>query len=162
MAVSRTVRRLAEAAAALVLAASVVPGPAWASPVIGTAAGSTAGTTAAAAGGRAVLEPSWPVEDFPPQVDRACLIWRELGWPTSRRAVDFRIPGPEFIRGSNPYGNRSGDLPAGGAYHEYDVNPRPAPTTHRDAERLVRDEATEQVWYTADHYANFREIGSGC
>ncbi|MER5355034.1 ribonuclease domain-containing protein [Kitasatospora sp. NPDC002551] len=143
-----TLRRLAQAALALALACPVLApaAPAWSVPV------ST----------RAVIQPPLPVEDFPPQVERACHIWFDLGWPTNPRPVDFRLPGPEYIRGSNSYGNRSGDLPAGAPYHEYDVNPRPTPTTHRDAERLVRDEATARTWYTFDHYANFREISSGC
>ncbi|MFE7564798.1 ribonuclease domain-containing protein [Kitasatospora sp. NPDC057500] len=140
-----TLRRLAQAALVLALAC-----PAWSAPA-------PSSPTA-----RAVLQPPLPVEDLPPQVERACRIWLGLGWPANLRPVDFRLPGPEFIRGSNPYGNRSGDLPAGGVYHEYDVNPRPTPTTHRDAERLVRDEAAERTWYTADHYANFREISEGC
>ncbi len=141
-------RRLAEAALILAVTCPVVPTPAWAAP--------------APAATRAVLQPPLPVADFPSQVERACHIWLDLAWPTNTRPVDFVIPGPEYIRGSSPYGNRSGDLPSGGAYHEYDVNPRPTPTTHRDAERLIRDEATEQVWYTSDHYANFREISEGC
>ncbi|MFF7459737.1 ribonuclease domain-containing protein [Kitasatospora sp. NPDC008115] len=141
-----TLRRLAQAALVLTLACPVLPAaPAWSAPAT-----------------RAGLQPPLPVEDFPAQVERACHIWLGLGWPANPRPVDFRLPGPEFIRGGNPYGNRSGDLPAGGAYHEYDVNPRPTPTTHRDAERLVRDEATDRTWYTADHYANFREISDGC
>ncbi|MFE6866461.1 ribonuclease domain-containing protein [Kitasatospora sp. NPDC057692] len=141
-------RRPAQAALVLALACPVLPAaPAWAAP---------------ASHGRAVIQPPLPVEDFPPQVERACEIWLDLGWPTNPRPVDFRLPGPEYIRGSNPYGNRSGDLPPGGAYHEYDVNPRPTPTTHRDAERLVRDGATERTWYTSDHYTDFREISDGC
>ncbi|WP_327677518.1 ribonuclease domain-containing protein [Kitasatospora sp. NBC_00458] len=143
-----TLRRLAGAALVLALACPVVPTQAWAAP--------------APAATRALLQPPLPVDALPGQVERACRIWEGLGWPTNPRPVDFRIPGPEFIRGGNPYGNRSGDLPSGGAYHEYDVNPRPTPTTHRDAERLVRDEATVQVWYTADHYGDFREISEGC
>ncbi|MFF7587182.1 ribonuclease domain-containing protein [Kitasatospora purpeofusca] len=142
-----TLRRLAQAALVLALACPLVP----AAPAL-----------AAAPAVRAVVRPPLPVQDFPEQVERACRIWESLEWPTGPRPVDFRIPGPEFVRGSNPYGNRSGDLPAGGAYHEYDVNPRPTPNTHRDAERLVRDERTEQTWYTSDHYANFREISEGC
>ncbi|MFC8452563.1 ribonuclease domain-containing protein [Kitasatospora sp. NPDC057223] len=143
-----TLRRLAQAALVLALTCPAVPASAWAAP--------------APAVTRAVLQPPLSVADFPPQVERACHIWEDLTWPTNPRPVDFRIPGPAYIRGGNPYGNRSGDLPGGGAYHEYDVNPRPTPTTHRDAERLVRDEATDQVWYTDDHYTNFLEISDGC
>ncbi|MFF2354669.1 ribonuclease domain-containing protein [Kitasatospora sp. NPDC058115] len=141
-----TLRRLAQAALVLALAC-----PAWSAP-----------TTPAAPAARSVVQPPLPVGELPPQVERACRIWLGLGWPANPRPVDFRLPGPEFIRGGNPYGNRSGDLPAGAPYREYDVNPRPTPTTHRDAERLVRDEATDRTWYTADHYADFREIADGC
>ncbi|MFC5668105.1 ribonuclease domain-containing protein [Kitasatospora misakiensis] len=140
-----TLRRLAQAALVLALAC----------PVLSTAPAQAVTT-------RAVIQPPLPVEDLPPQVEQACRIWERLEWPTNPRPVDFRIPGPEFIRGGNPYGNRSGDLPAEGSYREYDVNPRPTPTTHRDAERLVRDPAATRVWYSSDHYNNFREIASGC
>ncbi|MFB6893464.1 ribonuclease domain-containing protein [Kitasatospora sp. NPDC056327] len=144
-----TLRRLAQAALVLALACPVFSTvPAQAAP--------------AAVATRAVVQPPLPVEDFPPQVARACHIWLGLGWPANRRPTDFELPGPEYIRGSNPYRNRSGDLPLEGSYREYDVNPRPTPTTHRDAERLVRDEGTAQVWYTSDHYDNFREISDGC
>ncbi|SDT75232.1 Guanyl-specific ribonuclease Sa [Streptomyces sp. TLI_053] len=142
-----TLRRPAWGALVLALACSLAP---------------AAPAPAAAPAVRAVLQPPLPVEEFPGQVERACHIWRGIGWPINSRPVDFRIPGPAYIRGSNPYGNRSGDLPSGGAYHEYDVNPRPTPATHRDAERLVRDDNSERTWYTDDHYANFREISGGC
>ncbi|MFE6055560.1 ribonuclease domain-containing protein [Kitasatospora sp. NPDC056446] len=152
--VRRTARgRLAKAALALSLALATLPGAtavAWSAPAH------------AALAPAAVLQPPLPVDAFPEQVARACAIWGDLGWPTNAQPVDYRIPDGDYIRGSNPYGNRSGDLPHGGAYHEYDVNPRPTPTTHRDAERLVRDENTAQVWYSGDHYANFREIDGGC
>ncbi|MFJ8437050.1 ribonuclease domain-containing protein [Kitasatospora sp. NPDC094019] len=142
-----TLRRLARAALVLALACPLAP----AAPAL-----------AAAPEARALLQPPLPVDAFPPQVERACRIWEGLGWPGGPRPVDFRIPGPEYIRGGNPYGNRSGDLPAGGGYREYDVNPRPTPATHRDAERLVRDGSALRVWYTGDHYADFREISEGC
>ncbi|MEE1788452.1 ribonuclease domain-containing protein [Streptomyces sp. SP17BM10] len=139
-------RRFAKAALALALA------------VIPTVAVPVAATAASAA----VIQPPQPVGAFPPQVGRACRIWASLGWPARQAPVDYRIYGPEYIRGSSPYGNRGGDLPAGGDYHEYDVNTRPAPTASRDAERLVRDESTSRVWYSAGHDANFREISGGC
>ncbi|MFF2662308.1 ribonuclease domain-containing protein [Kitasatospora sp. NPDC058032] len=141
-----TLRRPAQAALVLALACPVLPAaPAWAVPTA-----------------RAIVQPPLPVEDFPSQVARACDTWRALGWPGNPQPVDFRLPGPQYVRGSNPYRNRSGDLPSGGTYREYDVNPRPTPTTRRDAERLVRDATTGDAWYTADHYANFREISDGC
>ncbi|MFJ2110357.1 MULTISPECIES: ribonuclease domain-containing protein [unclassified Streptomyces] len=109
-----------------------------------------------------VLEPALPVEAFPGQVKEACEVWKELNWPEADRARDYPVANTNLvIRGSNRYGNRSGDLPQAGRYREYDVNPR-LPGRHRDAERLVRDPGTRVVWYTDDHYDNFREISSGC
>ncbi|MFD0399517.1 ribonuclease domain-containing protein [Kitasatospora sp. NPDC127121] len=111
---------------------------------------------------RGILEPPLPVDQFPPQVEEACHIWHDLHWPTANAPRDYPVADSPFvIRGSNVYGNRSGDLPQTGHYREYDVNPR-SPGQHRDAERLVRDPATQHVWYSDDHYANFLEISSGC
>ncbi|MFI5619581.1 ribonuclease domain-containing protein [Streptomyces sp. NPDC051567] len=159
----RTLRRAATAA--LLLSALALP------LTSATTAGAFATTEAAAAPGTAparttarpadVLEPSLPVQAFPPQVKAACDIWRDLSWPEAPRAQDYPAGPGLVIRGSNVYGNRSGDLPADGHYREYDVNPR-TPGTHRDAERLIRDPAARTVWYTDDHYSNFREISSGC
>jgi len=109
-----------------------------------------------------VLDPARPLEAFPVQVARACETWGGLGWPGSNKPKDYRTVEGEFIRGGNPYRNRSGDLPLQDTYREYDVNARPTATTRRDAERLIRDQNTDQVWYTDDHYANFREITGGC
>ncbi|MFI5757661.1 ribonuclease domain-containing protein [Streptomyces sp. NPDC051569] len=109
-----------------------------------------------------VIEPALPVEEFPGQVKEACGIWKTLSWPAANRPTDYSVADtPYVIRGSNRYGNRSLDLPLDGHYREYDVNPR-RPGQHRDAERLVRDPDTHTVWYTGDHYANFRQIASGC
>ncbi|MFE0047514.1 ribonuclease domain-containing protein [Streptomyces albireticuli] len=115
-----------------------------------------------AAGRAGVYDPPWPVDRFPAQVGKACGIWKGLTWPTAPRARDYEVPGStRVIRGSNVYRNLSGDLPSAGHYREYDVNPRPR-GTRRDAERIVRDENAHTVWYTGDHYANFRQIESGC
>ncbi|MFE4061685.1 ribonuclease domain-containing protein [Streptomyces sp. NPDC059096] len=109
-----------------------------------------------------IIDPPLPVEAFPGQVKEACGIWKELEWPQATRPKDYTVVNTRLvIRGSNVYGNRSGDLPRQGSYREYDVNPR-TPGTHRDAERLVRDPDTHTVWYTGDHYDNFQEIASGC
>ncbi|MGW7294343.1 ribonuclease domain-containing protein [Streptomyces xiamenensis] len=136
----RALRRTA-AATAVVLAALIIP---------------TAPSSAD------VLTPALPVEEFPGQVKEACGIWKELEWPSSTSAKDFEVADTSLvIRGSNTYYNRSGDLPLEGQYREYDVNPR-TPGVRRDAERLVRDIGTHDVWYTGDHYDNFREISSGC
>ncbi|MFF1909909.1 ribonuclease domain-containing protein [Kitasatospora sp. NPDC058218] len=147
-----SLRRIA--ATTLLLASVVVPA---ASP----AAAAPTPSAAHHAAVRAVIEPPLPVEEFPAQVEEACAIWRGLDWPQANRPLDYPAGPGLVIRGSNVYGNRSGDLPKNGRYREYDVNPR-TPGTHRDAERLVRDPDTHTVWYTGDHYANFREISEGC
>jgi hypothetical protein len=109
-----------------------------------------------------VSAPPLPVEAFPARVEEACEIWKRLKWPTADRPRDYPVADTALvIRGGNVYGNHGGDLPAAGKYREYDVNPR-VPGRHRDAERVVRDNDTHTVWYTGDHYANFREIASGC
>lgn len=145
------------ALAALLLTALTVP----------AASSATAGTPARAPAVPAVraadiIDPPLPVEAFPGQVREACGIWKELAWPQAQRPKDYPVVNTDLvIRGSNVYGNRSGDLPLEGHYREYDVNPR-TPGTHRDAERLVRDPGTRTVWYSGDHYDNFQEISSGC
>ncbi|WP_405796944.1 ribonuclease domain-containing protein [Streptomyces sp. NBC_01506] len=146
------------AVAALLLTALAVPAAAP------TATAGTPAQAPAVAAARAadVIDPPLPVEAFPGQVKDACAIWKELNWPQAKRPTDYPVVNTRLvIRGSNVYGNRSGDLPLEGHYREYDVNPRP-PGTYRDAERLVRDTDTHTVWYTGDHYDNFQEISSGC
>ncbi|MBT2385663.1 guanine-specific ribonuclease N1 and T1 [Streptomyces sp. ISL-11] len=109
-----------------------------------------------------VIDPPVSARSLPAQVKNACDIWRGLSWPTADRAEDYAVPDTRFvIRGSNVYVNRNGDLPLEGYYREYDVNPR-SPGQRRDAERLVRDTDSHTVWYTNDHYNNFRRIASGC
>lgn len=109
-----------------------------------------------------VIDPPLPVERFPAQVKNACGIWKGLNWPASDRAHDYPVARSALvIRGGNIHRNLSGHLPATGHYREYDVTPR-SPGRRRDAERLVRDPGAHTVWYTADHYRNFRKITSGC
>jgi ribonuclease T1 len=145
-----TLRRVATAASVVLAALLPAAVPATAAP----------GRAVSRAVGQ-VVTPPLPVGGFPAQVRRACGTWRGLHWPTADRPTDYQAGGGLVIRGSNVYGNRSGDLPAGGHYREYDVNPR-TPGRHRDAERLVRDQTAHTVWYTGDHYANFRQISTGC
>ncbi|MCP2334520.1 Guanyl-specific ribonuclease Sa [Actinoalloteichus cyanogriseus DSM 43889] len=116
---------------------------------------STSGTPADLVG------PPLPVDEFPDQVGRACGTWADLSWPVNDQAVDHPAGGGLVIRGGNQYHNYGEDLPLDGSYREYDVNPRP-PGERRDAERLVRDRDTHEVWYTADHYESFRLISGGC
>ncbi|MFE3874483.1 ribonuclease domain-containing protein [Kitasatospora sp. NPDC059146] len=142
--------RLAKTALALLLTVGLAP------------AAVPAHAVTAARAPAALLQPPLPLEAFPPQVARACDIWRQLEWPATPQPITYRLPDGEFIRGGNPYGNRSGDLPHATTYHEYDVNPRPTANTHRDAERIVRDTVSKRVYYSDDHYADFREISYGC
>ncbi|RJL29965.1 ribonuclease domain-containing protein [Bailinhaonella thermotolerans] len=109
-----------------------------------------------------VITPPLPVHKLPRQVGEACEIWRSMRWPEAgRRGKDHRVRDGEVIRGGGRYRNIGGVLPRGGRYVEYDVNPR-HPGDRRDAERLVRDAVKKHVWYTSDHYRNFRQISSGC
>ncbi|MFJ5172694.1 ribonuclease domain-containing protein [Streptomyces griseoviridis] len=148
------------AAAALLVTALAVPGAS--SAVAGTPAAPVTPARVAVVPAADVIDPPLPVEMFPGQVKEACGIWKELDWPQANRPTDYPVVNTRLvIRGSNVYGNRSGDLPSDGTYREYDVNPR-TPGAHRDAERLVRDPHTHTVWYTGDHYNNFQEIATGC
>ncbi|MFD7450496.1 ribonuclease domain-containing protein [Kitasatospora sp. NPDC059827] len=142
--------RLAKTALALLLTVGLAPAAVPAHAVTATRAPA------------ALLQPPLPLDAFPLQVARACDIWRELSWPATPEPVNYQLPEGGYIRGGNPYGNRSGDLPHATTYHEYDVNPRLTANTHRDAERLVRDTATHRVYYSDDHYTDFREIDGGC
>jgi len=61
---------------------------------------------------------------------------------------------PPGYTGGRVYRNRSGLLPSGGDYREYDVDPT-MPGGGRNAERIVVDLTTGRAWYTSDHYASF-------
>jgi ribonuclease len=65
---------------------------------------------------------------------------------------------PSGYVGGRTFKNAEGLLPPGGAYKEYDVDPKPPSGTNRNAERLVVDQNTGRAWYTADHYKTFTEI----
>ncbi|MEU2430211.1 ribonuclease domain-containing protein [Streptomyces sp. NPDC007861] len=58
--------------------------------------------------------------------------------------------------------NREGLLPAHstGYYHEYTVK-TPGSTT-RGARRIVTGQASQEDYYTADHYASFDLVDYGC
>ncbi|MEV5680383.1 ribonuclease domain-containing protein [Streptomyces sp. NPDC052164] len=152
MTILRSLRRVA--AAALFLTVFAAPAASVAAPAPSLSYGSVRPAD--------IIEPPLPVEAFSAQVQEACEIWSDLNWPQASRPTDYPVADTGLvIRGSNVYGNRSGDLPLDGHYREYDVNPR-TPGQHRDAERVVRDPGTHIVWYTGDHYNNFQEISSGC
>jgi ribonuclease T1 len=61
---------------------------------------------------------------------------------------------PEGYVGGRVFENRERNLPLGGHYHEYDVNPK-VKGKNRGPERLVVDEASGKAWYTPDHYRTF-------
>jgi ribonuclease T1 len=61
---------------------------------------------------------------------------------------------PRGYVGGRVWENRERRLPAGGQYHEYDVNPK-IQGQNRGAERLIVDEQTGKAWYTGDHYRTF-------
>jgi RHS repeat-associated protein len=67
---------------------------------------------------------------------------------------------PQGYTGGRIFQNREGILPAGGPYHEYDVDPTPARGSGltRNAERIIYEPATGRAWYTSDHYASFTEF----
>ncbi|MFC5800520.1 ribonuclease domain-containing protein [Streptomyces formicae] len=58
--------------------------------------------------------------------------------------------------------NREDILPAHstGYYHEYTVKTPGSPT--RGARRIVAGEASQEDYYTADHYASFDLVDHGC
>lgn len=83
------------------------------------------------------------------------------GTPTSIKVgkvtkTAFSIGGDQYI-GGDPYGNRSGDLPATGApYKEYDANPY-TPGVNRGTERVVIG-SDGKKYFTNNHYADFTEF----
>jgi ribonuclease T1 len=58
--------------------------------------------------------------------------------------------------------NREGVLPSepSGYYHEYTVITPGSPT--RGARRIVTGEASQEDYYTSDHYATFNLVDFGC
>ncbi|MBW4501603.1 MAG: hypothetical protein KME57_19080 [Scytonema hyalinum WJT4-NPBG1] len=64
------------------------------------------------------------------------------------------IGGTQYV-GNRPYGNRSGDLPAGVTYTEYDVNPYTG--KNRGTDRIVIG-SDGKKYYTNNHYTDFTEF----
>jgi ribonuclease T1 len=62
--------------------------------------------------------------------------------------------------GGRVWKNREKNLPAGGNYHEFDVNPK-VRGRNRGAERVVVDYKSGKGWYTSDHYRTFVLIPRG-
>ncbi|GII97459.1 ribonuclease domain-containing protein [Sinosporangium siamense] len=81
--------------------------------------------------------------------------WGRLGYPTTRAWHAWPYGQANFSGGR--YRNLNRQLPAGGVYYEYDVNPR-RQGARRDAYRLVRDSGTGTVWFSPDHYNDFYKM----
>ena len=64
---------------------------------------------------------------------------------------------PAGYVGGRVWQNRERNLPLGGYYHEYDINPK-VKGKNRGPERLVIDETSGKAWYTPDHYRTFIAI----
>jgi guanyl-specific ribonuclease Sa len=64
------------------------------------------------------------------------------------------IGGVQYV-GDRPYGNRSGDLPSGVTYKEYDTHPYTG--KNRGTDRIVIG-SDGKKYYTDDHYTNFTEF----
>ena len=117
-----------------------------------------------ARGARAGRHPAPRLAPGPlPRTDRAGLL--DLGRTgLARRAEAYGLPHPRrlvHLRQQRLRQPQRGPA-APGHLPRVRVNPRPTPPIHRDAERLVRDQETNQIWYSDDHYTNFREITGGC
>jgi ribonuclease T1 len=67
---------------------------------------------------------------------------------------------PSGYVGGRIWRNREKNLPQGGSYHEFDVNPK-VRGRNRGAERIVVDFKTGKGWYTSDHYRTFILIPRG-
>lgn len=67
---------------------------------------------------------------------------------------------PSGYVGGRVWRNRENNLPQGGNYHEFDVNPK-VHGRNRGAERIVVDYKSGKGWYTSDHYRTFVVIPRG-
>ncbi|MFF9426668.1 ribonuclease domain-containing protein [Streptomyces sp. NPDC014746] len=77
------------------------------------------------------------------------------------RLIDAGGPFP-YSQDGVVFQNREGVLPAhaSGYYHEYTVTTPGVPT--RGARRIVTGGATDEDYYTSDHYATFDLVDHGC
>ncbi|MCF1598727.1 ribonuclease domain-containing protein [Streptomyces muensis] len=103
---------------------------------------------------------------FPTDLDEMTAFWTAKGWPSDKKASQESHNGiTGFIYRGGAYGDRDGQLTAyiranyptavAPSFTEYDIDFRPTRRTHRNAERIVRDNANGFIFYTNDHYANF-------
>lgn len=80
---------------------------------------------------------------------------------TTLRLIDAGGPFP-YSQDGSVFQNREGVLPAHslGYYHEYTV--KTPGVTSRGARRIVTGQASQEDYYTADHYATFDLIDYAC
>lgn len=66
---------------------------------------------------------------------------------------------PPYYKGGSVYKNSppAEELPEGGAFYEYDVNPKVFGQP-RGPERIIIDTNTGKAWYTDDHYETFTPL----
>jgi len=74
-------------------------------------------------------------------------------------ALNHHAPPAGYV-GGGVWRNREKNLPRGGNYHEFDVNPK-VRGRNRGAERIIVDYDTGKAWYTGDHYRTFISIPRG-
>ncbi|MEV0280064.1 ribonuclease domain-containing protein [Streptomyces sp. NPDC050610] len=126
----------------------------------------------------AILPPYQNVANAPKVARDACKAWQTLNWKTGQTGQWLVVPkkggslaGRDIYTGGT-FGNKDGQLPKGGSYQEFDVpyESYKAGTVWkhygkkdgRGDLRLVRDAKNKRVWYTANHYRDYREIQKGC
>ncbi|MDF5751925.1 ribonuclease domain-containing protein [Spongiactinospora sp. TRM90649] len=83
-------------------------------------------------------------------------IWAAKGYPAD--SGWYTWPGGLYNFSGGRFFNHERQLPAGGAYQEYDVEPRPRGAS-RNAHRIVIDIRTRAAWFSPDHYGDFHRLG---
>jgi ribonuclease T1 len=74
-------------------------------------------------------------------------------------ALAHHAPPAGYV-GGRAWQNREKNLPRGGTYHEFDVNPK-IRGHNRGPERVIIDYDTGKGWFTGDHYRTFVLIPRG-
>jgi len=85
------------------------------------------------------------------QVSSAKKIQVQVG---KKKLNGFQIGNNQYV-GDRPYKNRSGDLPSGVTYMEYDIYPYTG--KNRGSDRIVIG-SDGKIYYTNDHYTDFTEF----
>ncbi|MGW1784879.1 ribonuclease domain-containing protein [Streptomyces sp. NPDC002143] len=106
--------------------------------------------------------------NFPGDLEEMVAFWNTKSWPlnkaTSSEADQNGVTA--FIYRGGTYGDRDGQLTAyiqanyptavAPSFNEYDIDFRQTRRTARNARRIVRDSNNGFIFFTDDHYANFR------